>query len=317
MPAQHSAKARLPRAGAYSPTLTFFNQDESIDLHNTVEHALWLARSGLAGLVVMGTNGEAPLVEREERLQILKAIQNALVAEGLTNCDLIVGCGAQSLRSTLLLIEDAKSAGAAAALVLPPSYWAAALSKAAILQFYDDVCASSSLPVMAYNFPAVTGGINLTSDDLLQLAKRNANFVGVKLTCGNVGTAHRVASTLGPERFLTLGGRSESALHMLLGGASGVIAASANLAPKSHVKLCELWKKGDLKDAMDLQTLLSNADTQASKGGIGGLKAHACTIRGLPFEHARVRSPLVTPSAAEVIEDTSALGQLLAYERSL
>lgn len=265
----------------------------------------------------MGTNGEAPLVERDERRRILEAIQAALDAEGLSACDLIVGCGAQSLRATLLLIDDAKQAGAVAALVLPPSYWAAALSKAAILQFFDDVCAASPLPVMAYNFPAVTGGINLTSDDLLQLAKRNANFVGVKLTCGNVGTAHRVASALGPERFATLGGRSESALHMLLGGATGVIAATANLAPKSHVKLCELWKLGDVPAAMKLQTLLSNADIQASKGGIGGLKAHACTVRGLPLEHARVRSPLVTPTAAEAIDEQSALGQLLAYEGGL
>lgn len=310
-----------PRQGVYAPTLTFFHADGRIDIEATVDHALWLAKSNLAGLVIMGSNGEAPLVEREERHQIISAIRRVLRENEIKDTTLIVGCGAQSLRATVALIEDAKEAGADFALVLPPSYWPPAMTKPVLLRYYDKVCAQSSLPVLAYNFPLVAAGINLTSDDLLSLAKRNAKLVGAKLTCGNIGTAHRVASRLGRERFAVLAGKAEFSLHALVAGSSGTIAALANVAPRSLAELHRLFTAGDLSGAVKVQTLLADADWQVSKLGVAGLKAIVCAVRSLSAEKSIVRSPLVqvetSAVAAMLTEDDSPLRALLAFEREL
>lgn len=307
---------KLPARGIYAPTLTFFNpDDDSVDIETTVAHALRLARAGLAGLVIMGSNGEAPLIEPEERKAIVSAIRRALNENGLGALHLIVGTGAQSLRLTLKQTRDAAQAGADFALVLPPSYWPPAMTKPVLNAFFDEVCQQSPIPVLAYNFPLVASGINLTSDDLIDMAKRQPNLVGAKLTCGNLGTVQRVSSALGPERFAVLGGRSEFVLYGLVGGSHGTIGALVNVAPAAHVALYRAYTKGDLMAAQEMQAIISAADGDVSKLGVAGLKGLVCEIAGWGKDKASVRSPLLAAKLpASVFEKGSSVSRLLQLE---
>lgn len=311
--------SRLPARGIYAPTLTFYKEDnDSIDLETTVAHALRLARAGLAGLVIMGSNGEAPLVEPEERRAIVAAIRAALNEEGLQNANLIVGTGAQSLKVTLKQTQDAAQAGADFALVLPPSYWPPAMTKPVLHAFFDQVCQQSPIPVLAYNFPLVAGGINLTSDDLIDLARRQPNLVGAKLTCGNLGTLQRTASALTSERFAVLGGRSEFVLHGLIGGSHGTIGALVNVAPATHVALYQAYLTGDLIKAQEIQAVVSAADGDVSKLGVAGLKALVCEMAGWDKASAAVRSPLLAATLpASLFEKGSSVATLLQLEARL
>jgi dihydrodipicolinate synthase/N-acetylneuraminate lyase len=122
-------------------------------------------------------------MESEERVLLVSSIRTALDKEGLNQMPLIVGCGQQSKRSTLKTIADAKLAGGNFALVLPPSYWPTAMTKANVIKYFKELADESVLPILVYNFPLVANGVMVDSDQLIELAAHE-NIVGCKLTCG-------------------------------------------------------------------------------------------------------------------------------------
>lgn len=137
----------VPR-GIYCPTITFFQNDgtEDIDLKAQAEHARFLIQSGVHGITIHGTTGESVLLSHAERNAITKTIA-AVRRELNASTTLVVGCSAQSVREIVRMCEDAKAHGGQYALVLPPSYWAAASTPAMIENFYkmvSRICRPSS-----------------------------------------------------------------------------------------------------------------------------------------------------------------------------
>ena len=128
-----------PKFGVYTPLVTFFTEDESLDIESTLTHAKRMAEGDVAGLVLQGSNGEAPHLDHEERKYLVRAVRDHLNELGYVQIQLIVGCGAPSVRETLAHITEAKESGADFALVLPPSYWVLAMSTDVIEGFFDDV----------------------------------------------------------------------------------------------------------------------------------------------------------------------------------
>ena len=147
-----------------------------------------------------------------------------------------------------------------------------------LLRFFTDVATASPLPVLVYNYPAAVAGLDLDSDDLLRLAK-HPNVVGCKLTCGNTGKLMRVAAGTGAARmgvqgsgFMCLGGSADFTLQMLVSGGSGVVCGLGNVVPRACVEVCELYRRGEMEEAGELQQVLARADWLAIKGGIVGTK---------------------------------------------
>jgi 4-hydroxy-2-oxoglutarate aldolase len=174
--------ALAPPPGIYPPLVNFFNEDYSLDIPTIIQHALRSAKSGVAGLVILGSNGEAVHMDASERILLVSSIRKALDKEGL-KMPLIVGCGQQSKRATLQTIKEAKEAGGDFALVLPPSYWPTAMTKGNVTGYFKELADESELPILVYNFPLVANGVMVDSDQLLELAGHD-NVVGCKLTCG-------------------------------------------------------------------------------------------------------------------------------------
>lgn len=133
---------RKPSFGVYTPLVTFFAEDESLDIKSTLGHAQRMAESGVSGLVLQGSNGEAPHLDHDERKTLVRAVRDHLNQLGYTQLQLIVGCGAPSVRETLSHITEAKDSGAQFALVLPPAYWVTAMSPDVIHDFFIDVASS-------------------------------------------------------------------------------------------------------------------------------------------------------------------------------
>lgn len=165
------------------------------------------------------------------------------------------------------------------------------MSKPTIKQFFLDVAEASPIPILLYNFPAVTSGIDLDSDTIVNLALANPKIIGCKLTCGNVGKLHRITHDPRLETpFATFAGKSDFFLHGLVAGSNGVIAAAANLVPKVHVQLLKLYDEGQLKEAQDIQTQLSAADWVLVQLGVAGLKGALDRYYG--YGGGRSRRPL-------------------------
>lgn len=187
-----------------------------------------------------------------------------------------------------------------------------------IKKFFTDIANASPIPVLIYNFPGVTSGIDISSDTIAELAAANPNkIVGCKLTCGNLGKLHRVAHDKRIQSpFATFAGKSDFFLHGLVGGSNGVIAAAANFVPKVHVQLLNLYDEGKLAEAQELQTYLSEADWVLVGLGVAGLKA--AIDRYFGYGGGRSRRPLgaVQASAFEGAKD-AVLKHVVDLESSL
>lgn len=116
-------RSPCPPRGVYTPVTAFFSPDESLDIDALQSHVIRLAKGGVVGLVIQGSNGEAPHLTHEERATVISIARKTLDSNGFEKVVIIAGCGVQSTRETVQLCTEAKAAGAQWALVLSPSYW--------------------------------------------------------------------------------------------------------------------------------------------------------------------------------------------------
>ena len=178
------------------------------------------------------------------------------------------------------------------------------------------VADASPIPIMVYNFPKVTAGLDLDADTILALGA-HPNIVGTKLSCGHLGKLTRLVTSFSPVAFAPFIGRSDSFLPALAVDCPGGIMTLANVAPRAHRALWDAWHDGRTSVARDIQRMLAHCDAILSKyGGISFTKA--LIAREFGYGGATVRGPLVTTSVDRLSSaDETLLNELLAFERSL
>jgi 2-keto-3-deoxy-L-rhamnonate aldolase len=190
-------------------------------------------------------------------------------------------------------------------------------------KFYDDVAEASSLPVVLYNFPGVTNGVDLDSDVIAGLAKKHpGKITGVKLTCASVGKITRLAAQVQRDDFAVYGGQSDFLIAGLSVGSAGCIAAFANVFPKVVMRIYELWQKGENKEALELHQKAALAE-RACKAGIASTKyaaaltsAKAAGIEGA-VEKLGPRAPYEPVGEAERESIRGLIEELSKVEESL
>src|SRR5258708_37034904 len=212
-------EAAMLRKGIYPPLPTFFDAQEELDLSTYRQHIRNLAHTGIAGYVVMGSNGESVHLNGDERVQVIEAAREAAGTQAL----IVAGCGEQSTRATLENCQRAARAGADLALVLPPFYFKGRMNESALLAHYRAIADSSPLPVVIYNMPASAAGLDLSASTLCALAT-HPNIVGVKDSAGDMAKlAQLVGQT--PASFAVFAGSAGYLLPALAVGAAGAVAA--------------------------------------------------------------------------------------------
>ncbi|KAH8658354.1 dihydrodipicolinate synthase [Xylariales sp. PMI_506] len=261
-----TSKAKPLPAGVYTPVITIYENSPSqpVNLEAMYKHCQYLVGSGMHGLVYLGTNGELALLTHEERKAIVSNAKRAVTDLGKPDYPIVAGISAQSTVETIQFATEAAEAGAGWGLLLPPSYWAKALSSDAIVQYYRDVADASPIPIVIYNFPGVTSGVDLDSDQLSALAA-HPNISAVKLTCGNVGKVVRLTSKFEPQHFGVYGGSSDYLLPTLHAGGNGCVTGMGNVFPRSTARVFDLWREGKLDEARALQDKVANAEWACKK----------------------------------------------------
>ncbi len=303
--------------GIYVPTVAFFDDEtEALDTKTTGRHAVRLAKAGVAGIAVQGSNGEAVHLLREERTAVTQTTRQALDAAGFAHMPLIVGCGAQSTFEAVRLCEDAAAAGGDYALVLPPSYYGGLFDGAATVRsFFAAVADASPLPLLIYNYPGATPGVDLDSDTLAALAK-HPNIAGCKFTCGNTGKLGRVAAATTGDDFLCFSGSADFTLPALAAGGAGVIGGLGNVAPRACVRVFEVAEKEGVlaQDAARLQAIVARGDWVAIQTGVVGVKVALNAYAGYG---GFSRRPLPRPDGAKAQKIVDGLKELMELENSL
>ncbi len=166
--------------GILPPITTPFYPDGSVyfkKLEHNVEH---YSKTPVAGIVVLGSTGEAILLSDDERRAVLKTAMEAAAPEKV----MIAGTGIESAAETLRLTEYAASLGYDVAMVRTPHYYKSQMNPANLLAFYRFVADRSPLPVIIYNFPQATG-YDIPAEVVMQLAD-HPNLIGIKESCGDV-----------------------------------------------------------------------------------------------------------------------------------
>lgn len=279
------------RGGIYPPLPTFFDEQDELDLMTLRLHIQRLAGTGLAGYVIMGTNGEAVHLATEERSQVIEAARDAAGEE----VPILAGCGEQSTRATIANCLQAARSGANAALVLPPFYYKGRMDSHALIAHYRAVADASPLPVVIYNMPASTGGLDLDASTICTLAE-HPNIIGVKDSAGNMVKLSQIYSET-PSRFRVFAGSAGYLLPALAVGAVGAVAALANVFPREVCRLQELFNAGKIEEARLLQARLAPANTAVTATySVPGLKAALELTAGYG---GRPRPPLLPLTAPE------------------
>lgn len=264
--------------GIYPPVPTFFDAAGELDLETLGCHLQRLTEPGncwVAGIVALGSNGEAAHLDERERDAVIREIR----ASTPPMLPMLVGASAQSTRGTLALCEAAASAGAAATLVLPPSYFRTQMTMNALVRHYHAVADGSPMPIVIYNMPGSTGGLDLDAATIIAIAE-HPRVLGVKDSAGNVT---KLAEIVARSRrgFQVLAGSAGFLLPALAVGAVGAVAALANIAPRLCYDLMGLFHQERLAEARELQARLVPINNAVTSGyGVPGLKAALELVAG-------------------------------------
>jgi 4-hydroxy-2-oxoglutarate aldolase len=287
--------------GVFAPIPTPFDERDRLDLGRLrAIFPRWLD-SPLDGFVILGSTGEAALLDEDETDRIVEAAREVVPASRR----FVVGTGRESTQAAVRAARRAAELGAEAVLVRTPGFFKSQMTTDVLVRHYQAVADASAVPVLLYNFTAVTG-VNLLPAAVSRLAE-HPNIVGVKESGGDVAQiADFVATT--HQSFSVLAGSAGTFVPALTVGAVGGILALSCLLPEACCRLYRLTVDGKRAEALALQQrLVSIARLVGSTHGVPGLKA-ALRIAGID---AGVPRPPLTPLAdAGVAALREALSQL-------
>jgi 4-hydroxy-2-oxoglutarate aldolase len=287
-------------AGVFAPIPTPFDDDDRADLTRLRAALPRWVDSALSGIVVLGSTGEAVLLDEDESDRVIAEVREA-VPPGRP---VIAGTGRESTRATVRASRRAAELGADAVLVRTPGFFKSQMSAEVFVRHYTAVADATPVPVLLYNFAAVTG-VNLPLDAVARLAG-HPNIAGIKESGGD---GARIADLVaaGSSGLVVLAGSASTFHESLCAGAVGGVLALAVLVPNACVRLFELTSDGKHDAARALQhQLVPLARLIGPTYGVAGLKA-ALRISGCDVGHPR--PPLAPAPEAAVVALTEALAR--------
>jgi 4-hydroxy-2-oxoglutarate aldolase len=285
-------------SGVFAPIPTPFDDQDCVDTRRLrAALARWSSRP-ITGFIVLGSNGEAVLMDDVEADRVIVASREAVPSDR----PFIVGTGRESTQAAVRAAKRAAEHGADAVLVRTPGFFKTQMTTDAFVRHYTAVADGSPVPVLLYNFTALTG-VNLLPAAVSRLAT-HPNIVGMKESGGDVAQiADLVSGT--PDDFAVLAGTTSTFYAALCVGAAGGILAPACIVPDACMRLFDLARAGRQAEAVQLQRDLMPLAKLLGSYGVPGLKA-ALNLMG--YDVGRPRPPLapVPDAALDLLRDAIA-----------
>jgi 4-hydroxy-2-oxoglutarate aldolase len=267
--------------------------DDRLHLAGLRTNIAALLKQPLRGFVVLGSNGEAPQLEDDEADRVIEAAREVVPRERL----LVAGTARESTRGTVAATRRAAAAGVDAVLVRTPSFFKGQMTSDVLVDHYRAVADASPVPVLLYNFTAVTG-INLQPEAVERLAV-HPTIVGIKESGGDIGQIATLVDRT-PPGFAVLAGSASTFYPALCVGAIGGILALASVLPELCVRILQLVADGRHEEARAVQRdVMPVARAIGPRFGVPGLKA-ALDLVGL---HGGPPRPPLLPASPSAIEE--------------
>lgn len=172
--------------GIFPAISTPFYADGRLYLKKLEHNVDRYTKGPITGVVVLGSTGEAVMLNCEEQREVFRTAIAAAAAEKV----MIAGCGHESVRETVEACEYAALLGYDAALVRTPHYYRTQMTAAAMLNYFRTVADRSPLPVVLYSFPQCTG-YDLAVELVVELAGHR-NIIGIKESSGDLAKVDRM-----------------------------------------------------------------------------------------------------------------------------
>jgi len=276
--------------GVFPPIPTPFDGEGGLDLAALADNLERWNEHGLAGYVVLGSNGEPVYVDEQEKIEVWQAARAVIPDDKL----MIAGTGCESTQETIHLTRLAADAGADAALVVTPHYYSGQMTRESLLHHYRAVADASPIPVLLYNVPKFTN-VDIDAATVAE-ASSHPNLIGIKDSSGNIAKLGDFIRLASPGFQVLVGAGSVFFAGLALGAVGGILAL-ANVAPQGCVEILRLYEGGQWDQAAELQRRLLPVNAAVTaRFGIPGLKA---ALDLLGYYGGPVRSPLLDLGAAE------------------
>jgi 4-hydroxy-tetrahydrodipicolinate synthase len=268
--------------GIYTPVVTPYHEDGSVNWDALSDVIEYLIASGVHGLISGGSTGENYAQTVEERLELAKFTHAQLKGR----LPLVVGTGAMLTPDSIALASGAREIGADSILLASPPYSVPTDRENALNALAIDKAAD--LPVMLYNYPHRTG--TMMGEEFLDRVGRSRNFCGIKESSGDINRVHLLARDY---PHIQLGcGMDDQALEFFAWGAPFWVCGGSNFLPEEHVALynaCVI--EGDFAKGRRIMSAMMPLMRVLEQGGkfIQTIK-HGVTMNGI--EAGAMRAPL-------------------------
>jgi 4-hydroxy-tetrahydrodipicolinate synthase len=232
--------------GLFVPLITPFTAEGELAAGALEKLAHHVLDAGAAGLVALGTTGEAATLTAAERHAVMDTCAKVSRERGVP---LIAGAGSNDTAGSAAELRDlARWPQVSAALTVVPYYTRP--SEEGVIAHFARLAAASPVPLIVYNIPYRTGR-RLGSQALLRLASL-PGIAGVKHAAGGIDEDTVLMMARRPEGFSVLAGDDVFASPLLAMGAAGGILAAAHLRTREYAALIEAWRAGDAAGGRDL-----------------------------------------------------------------
>ena len=223
-------------AGVFPAITTPFKPDLTIDYQALESQLEKFIQSGCQGIVALGSLGEAPVLETQEKLEILT--QAARILHG--RVPLVAGISAMGTAEAVSLAKAADDAGVDGLMVLPPYVYRSDWRETEA--HVSAVFRATPLSAMLYNNP-VAYGTDISPEQIVQLRREHKNFHAVKESSGSLRRITQLKHLAGDSLALFVG-MDDVVVESVAAGAVGWIAGLVNAFPNETVRLFRLAQRG-------------------------------------------------------------------------
>ena len=294
--------------GIITPILTPMYEDESINFNELRNQVDRLIDAGVSGLFCFGTNGESYIISEEEKYAVLEAV----IAQTAGRVPVYAGTGCPGTRDTIRMSLKAKALGADVLSIICP-YFAAA-NQTEIYNHFAAVAKAVDLPIVIYNIPPRTGN-KVAPETVGRLARDFANIVGVKDSSGDfLNMQQYFEATRFRDDFSVLSGNDALIFDNLINGGAGAIAGCSNIYPKTICSIVELYRKGELDKALEVQRSLIPLRSTFKYGNPNTMIKCATRLLGYPVGDCRAPFNSISPEGVEALKKVLAEGAQMGME---
>ena len=219
--------------GIYAASVSILNENLTLNVEKTINHAENLIKQGCHGVVIFGSTGQAQLISMSEKIQLI----NKLIESKYKN-SFIIGTGLNSLGDTINLVNISRSLGFKKYLIMPPAYYK--YKDPDVINFYTEIIQKTDdCKIILYNFEKLCG-YKFTISCVEKLVKKFPDqIIGLK------DSSYNLYENLKIKNFSILPGSENKLLKGLELGCSGVISATCNVTANLARNVFENFQNGN------------------------------------------------------------------------